>query len=239
MNDLSLRYAVKEDLPALCRIWALSFGDDEALIRQFFLESSILSTTLVCECKGHICGMMAAFDGLRFEGKATSYLYALCTHPQHRRQGIGEALTRESAKLAFQRGSELVCLHPADERLARWYERLGFSAVPGLSRSGADICALAGYSLEPLSPEDYGKHRHALGAPALPLSLLRVQALFCREYGGGLYAVNGQGLACVEGERLLEAVGLPFSAGVQAPLMFAARENTHPPSKACLPFVLD
>lgn len=208
MNDILYRYAVSEDLPALCRIWALSFGDEEALVRQIFLDSGILPTTVVCERKAHVCGMMTAFDGLLFEGKAASYLYALCTHPEHRRQGIGEALTRESARLAYERGSDLVCLHPASAPLAAWYETLGF--VPTASPVYREILPnTAGtVKLSPLSAEEYARCRKAFGAAQLPQALLKIQALFCQKWGDGLFRAKWNGktaLLCAErqGQELI------------------------------------
>ena len=80
-----LRYAKPEDLEDICRVWRASFGDNEDFVRTFFEKTDILTTTVVAECDGKVVSLMCAFDGIG----TMSYLYALCTAPKYRGQGIG------------------------------------------------------------------------------------------------------------------------------------------------------
>jgi ribosomal protein S18 acetylase RimI-like enzyme len=51
--------------------------------------------------------------------------------PEHRRRGIGAALTVHLVRWARDEGADLAWLNPDDDRAARLYARLGFREVPG------------------------------------------------------------------------------------------------------------
>ena len=50
---------------------------------------------------------------------------------EHRRRGIGAALTVHLVRWARAEGADLAWLNPDDDRAARLYARLGFREVPG------------------------------------------------------------------------------------------------------------
>ena len=51
--------------------------------------------------------------------------------PEHRRRGIGAALTGHLVRWARDEGADLAWLNPDDDRAARLYAGLGFAEVPG------------------------------------------------------------------------------------------------------------
>ena len=131
MNGFTLRMAEKADTADICRVWRLSFGDEEETVRSLLLDVGLLETAVVAESEGCVRSVMLSFDGLRFGEVRAAYLYALCTDPACRGQGMGEAVVRESVFAAFRRGAALSCLHPASPSLSAWYERiLGMRALP-------------------------------------------------------------------------------------------------------------
>ena len=131
MGGFTLRMAEKTDIVDICRVWHLSFGDEEETVRSLLLDVGLLETAVVAQASGRVRSVMLSFDGLRFDEVRAAYLYALCTDPACRGQGMGEAVVRESALAAFRRGAALACLHPASVSLAAWYERiLGMRALP-------------------------------------------------------------------------------------------------------------
>ena len=87
-----LRYARPEDIGDICRVWQASFGDSGEFVRTFFAETGIFSTTVVAERDGKVISLMCAFDGIG----DMSYLYALCTAPEYRGQGIGGKVLQET-----------------------------------------------------------------------------------------------------------------------------------------------
>ena len=134
MNGFTLRMAKKGDTADICRVWHLSFGDEEETVRSLLLDAGLLETAVVAQSEGRVCSAMLSFDAVRFGETNAAYLYALCTDPACRGRGMGEAVVRESVFAAFRRGAALVCLHPASPSLAAWYERiLGMRALPSPS----------------------------------------------------------------------------------------------------------
>ena len=131
MSGFTLRMAEETDTSDICRVWRLSFGDEEETVRSLLLDVGLLETAVVAEAEGRVRSVMLSFDGLRFGETNAAYLYALCTDPACRGQGMGEAVVRKSVFAAFRRGAALCCLHPASASLAAWYERiLGMRARP-------------------------------------------------------------------------------------------------------------
>ena len=154
MNDFTRRMAKTADTADICRIWRLSFGDEAETVRSLLLDVGLLGTAVVAEAGGHVRSVMLSFDGLRFGEISAAYLYALCTDPVCRGQGMGEAVVRESALAAFRRGAALSCLHPASASLAAWYERI--------------------LGMQALSAPDYTPGSAAI----MPQALLRANTLF-------------------------------------------------------------
>ena len=124
MNDFTLRMAEKKDTADICRVWRLSFGDEEDTVRSLLLDVGLLKTAVVAEAEGRVRSVMLSFDAVRFGETNAAYLYALCTDPACRGQGMGEAVVRESVFAAFRRGAALSCLHPASPSLSAWYKRI-------------------------------------------------------------------------------------------------------------------
>lgn len=190
-----LRPARRGDLEDICRIWELSFGDAPETVKKL-LGPKCLENTAAAELEGHVRCFMAAFDGLDFGGVRTSYIFALCTQPEFRGRGLGEAVLRETARRAFERGAGLVCLHPASESLAGWYSRLGLETLSRVSLEPAERGASGALSLETADAGEYAALRSG-APPGAPEALLRAQELFYSGDDGGLFALKG-GCVCVQ-----------------------------------------
>lgn len=197
MEERILRTARREDLGDICRVWETSFGDAAETVRGL-MGPEMLGTTTVAELGGRVRSLMAAFDGLVLGGARTSYILALCTEPDFHGRGLGEGVLREAVSAAFERGAELVCLHPASESLARWYEGLGLRVLSRVSYGPA--AASGGVELERVGAGEYAALREG-DAPAVPKALLRAQELFYSGGDGGLFALEcgtRRGCVCVQ-----------------------------------------
>jgi GNAT superfamily N-acetyltransferase len=186
------------DTPALRALWAACFGDPEAFIDAYLTRLYRPGMAAVAESEG-IAAAMAFFIPdftLRLPGevsRSVAYLYAICTHPGHRAQGLGAAVTHTAAALS---GCELVCLLPADAGLRRWYTRdLGASTVSFVrERRFKRGDAPCGAELPKLSPTEYLARREALlqGIPHVepPLNFLSLTEFLLQEDGGGFFALS-------------------------------------------------
>ena len=201
MADFLLRPPTEADLPEIIDCWQRSFGDPEELIRGLLDTGELLRCAMAAEQDGRLRSVMFAFDGLRFDGVPAAYLYALCTHPEARGQGMGQAVLRALTALCFDRGTELVFLSPADRGLEEWYRAMGMRPVP--RTAAAEFTAAPGDPdpMHPIPAEEYAALRNS---PAVfPLRLLRAQELLSRSSGGGFYRID---LGCASAVLCAEPV---------------------------------
>lgn len=197
MGEPVLRAARREDLGEICRIWETCFGDAAETVKGL-MGPEMLERTTVAELGGRVRSLMSAFDGLELGGVRTSYILALCTAPDFRGRGLGESVLRGTVRAAFERGAELVCLRPASDGLARWYERSGLRVLGRVSYEPA--AASGGVELERVGAGEYAALREG-AAPAVPKALLRAQELFYSGGDGGLFALKSgplRGCVCVQ-----------------------------------------
>lgn len=234
MDGVTLRPARREDVGGICRIWEECFGDAAETVEKL-LEPETLENTTVAVLDGRVCALMAGFDGLDFGGVCASYIFALCTEPRFRGQGLGGLVLRETARRCFERGAVLACLHPASESLARWYAGLGLETLCRVSYEMAHGGALR---LHRVGAGEYAALR-AGAAPRVPGALLRAQELFYSGGDGGFFAFDG-GCLCVQrgegGAEVRELLGqgaaVPelFSSDIRVPRVLPAdsgRGGTH------------
>lgn len=225
MNDTSIRRYRAEDIPALTKLWAGTFGDSEALIDAFFRLLPGMGDGLVAERGGAVVGMAWLIDDLwlvRPDGRETrcGYLYAVAVEPCSRGQGAGAALSRAAFALGQERGAELLCTEPAEPGLFAWYEKtLGVSCA--LRRRRETVPARRGAPARH-DAEAYGERREALLAGRTHLrpgySALAFAWFLCAEYGGGFYTV-GDGIAAAymeDGRALIRELLAPEGADRQA-----------------------
>ena len=122
------RLATAADIPEMKALWKLCFPEDEEGFIQRFFEKTPATTGLLA-CKGEILSMLFLLPAQVVTGGQSipvRYLYAGCTHPAHRGQGIYPALMEYAAQHAATMGAEAIYLCPASASLAVYYHRLGY-----------------------------------------------------------------------------------------------------------------
>ena len=120
--------SMKSDLE---RLWRTCFGDTDEYIRYFFVNRYVPENCLVFVDDAvrrpvamlHLLNLFIAEDG----GLVPSqYIYAACTRPDYRRQGIMRQLIEMAQKLGEYRNLKYSVTVPAQPRLFRYYARYGF-----------------------------------------------------------------------------------------------------------------
>ena len=121
-------FFMKSDLE---RLWRTCFGDSEQYIRYFFENRYVPENCLAFVDDSirrpvamlHLLDVNIAEDG----GLVPSqYIYAACTRPDYRRQGIMRELIQTARKLGAYRKLKYSVTVPAEPRLFRYYGRYGF-----------------------------------------------------------------------------------------------------------------
>ena len=207
-----LRLSRPEDIPALRELWALAFGDSGAYVDNFFQNYYRPERMLVFEQDGQVLAMTAWFDTpLVLPGNEelpAAYLYAVATHPSHRSQGLAGKLLTWADNYFRTLSIPVVTTVPARPDLHDFFAQNGFQECfthDQLIWRGKSAL-VQGYSLRPISPEEYGRLREELlvDSPHIrfPLDALEYQLGCCRVSGGGLYRVDtpfGRAALCAEG----------------------------------------
>ena len=120
--------SMKSDLE---RLWRMCFGDSEAYIRYFFENRYIPENCLAYVDESvrrpvamlHLLDVSIAEDGGLIPSQ---YIYAACTRPDYRRQGIMRQLIETAQKLGAYRKLKYTVTVPAEPRLFKYYGRYGF-----------------------------------------------------------------------------------------------------------------
>lgn len=223
-----IRLLTADDAPEAAKLWSLVFGDEEAVVLEFFrLFGQQRGFGACAEVDGHIVAAAYAPEGTDYiapDGSVREgvYLYAVATHPQSRKLGLAGRLCTLLKETAWAQGKQYLFTRPSEESLYPWYEEK-IGAVPcsggelqtfGQTESAALPCA-------PLSAEAYLRLRSRCleGLPHVRQSFdwMQWEETLHKAYGGGFYKV-GDSIADVylDGSTLHVNELLPHPAPEQA-----------------------
>lgn len=199
--EYTVRLLTVDDAPQAAKLWSLVFGDEEAVVLEFFrLFGSREGFGACAEQNGQIVAAAYAPDGtddIASDGTAHKgvYLYAVATHPDHRKHGLAKKVCNLLKDTAWAQGMDYLFTRPSEESLYAWYEEK-IGTVPLL---GCDTLEFTKQDCTPLpcralSAEEYLqlRNRHLEGLPHVrqSLSWMRWEQTLHAAYGGGFYAVG-------------------------------------------------
>lgn len=158
------RAACEGDREAIDRLWALAFPEDGQDDRRRFLNTvSLTRECIVAAADGRAVSMAFLLPATLRNGDERlrmRYLYAAATDPSLRGQGVFANLFAYAAEVAKADGCAGVFLRPASERLARYYERLGF--LPFFyARTMTGDAAPSDVAITPITADEYAIKRAA------------------------------------------------------------------------------
>ena len=149
------------------RLWQLCFGDSDEFLDRYFDRLYREEDVLLAEDEGTAIGHLQ-FPKLALSlGEETlpaGYVVAVCTHPDHRGNGIMRPLLHEALRREKARGDVASVLLPAEDWLFRYYTSVGgYAPVVNRARSNRREDAL-------------GEEDPAVTASSLVDYLLKVEA---------------------------------------------------------------
>lgn len=121
-----------EHIPALKSLWATVFKDGEQVIDSFFENTQENINTICAFCEGKPVSMLFAVESeilCRGESYSACYVYAVCTHPDHRGKGLMKKTMSFLETVARDRGASYLYLVPAEESLFSLYGTLGYQTA--------------------------------------------------------------------------------------------------------------
>lgn len=127
-----MRFAKAADMPRIAEIWQQGFGDSPKEIADFFDAFYGRIRVALWEEDNRIAGQLCLIPvSLTLQGGESLplyYIYAVATSPESRGRGVCTRLLADTAKW-LQEEKTAAFLVPADEALAAFYERRGFSRL--------------------------------------------------------------------------------------------------------------
>ncbi len=143
-------------IPGLAQLWRLAFGDEEAIIQGFFATGFAPQRCRCLVSGSRVAAALYWFD-CACRGRKLAYLYAVATHPDHRRQGLCHRLMADARRLLEAEGYSGILLMPAGASQRRLYAAMGYETCTKV----AEFSCAAGVPLplKEISPEEYGRLR--------------------------------------------------------------------------------
>ena len=127
---MEFRFAVNQDIAQLKEIWKICFGDSDAYIHEFFQHNFVPEQTVVAARDNLVVGVVYLLPA-KLKNKLFMYGYAIGVLPEYRgleyTQKMLSFIKSESKKKQFLFG-----LHPANEKLSAFYQKIGLKEMYGL-----------------------------------------------------------------------------------------------------------
>ncbi|MGN1307935.1 MAG: GNAT family N-acetyltransferase [Faecousia sp.] len=125
--------AQKADRPALTALWQTCFGDEKAQIDAFW-RALWQHIRVFAAFEGNapvsmLCALPTSLVDEAGESCPAAYLYAVCTAPQRRRQGLCAALLAYAEKALQKEGCRFAALVPSNKELFGFYQKLGYQTA--------------------------------------------------------------------------------------------------------------
>lgn len=208
---MKIDYPRPDQIPGLRSLWKLAFDDTDAFLDKFF--GQVFSPDR-CRCLTRDGEIAAALYWFRCEadGKQLAYLYAVATHPDHRRKGLCRSLLEDTHTLLKVLGYDGVLLVPQEDALRRMYEAAGYRTCSTISEFPCTASSRPA-PLHPIDREEYARLRRqylpkgGVIQEGESLVFLETYASF---YSGPAFLLA----ACPDGQRLrgIELLGDPSAA---------------------------
>lgn len=197
--------AVREDIPALLRLWKEAFGDTDAFLDNFFSTGFCPDRCRTAKEDGALLGALYWFE-FQWGKKRLAYLYAVATAKAFQGQKICSRLMDNTHKHLKSLGFSGAVLVPGNTSLFAFYEKLGYARFGGI----CELSAAAGATPVPfrkIPAADYMKKRkgHLPTGSILPVeeTLPFLSSLLTFYEGNGWLLAAAEDDGCLAGKEFL------------------------------------
>ena len=135
MHDLIIRQATQSDIPTLKKLWQVCFGDELSYIDSFFNNMFIADNTVVTQVNDNVAGVVYLLKRTLYN-KTFLYGYAIGVFPDYRGNDICKIML-DKIKEYTQKNDYLFGLHPGNDKLCRFYKRIGLNEMYSLKEVDA------------------------------------------------------------------------------------------------------
>lgn len=180
-------------IPALRQLWQEAFGDSDEFLDSFFATGFDPQRCRCVLVEDRPAAMVYWFCQ-HWEGGKAAYLYAIATAQEARHRGFCAALMADTHALLKAQGYDGTILVPANESLARMYEKMGYEYATTVTEFSCQA-ALAPVAVTKIPLEEFQRRRNAMLPPGslqpenAGLAFLETQASF---YAGDDFLLAGR-----------------------------------------------
>lgn len=221
-----IRSAVQSDTEAVRKLWEICFPDEGGFNDYFFAHIYQPQHTLLLTQGGALCAMLQMLPytlSVSGEYAPCTYIYGVCTHPEHRRCGYAAELLEYSFTLDRKVGRAASILIPAEKWLFEFYRPFGYNEAFFVSRQTLSLSAGEYEVPRRLTDADIPQLNALYEAAASLVHIVRDAAEWSRQIA--MFDTLGVGVyGWFEGERLVsyafcwednaqEAIGLTGRQG--------------------------
>ena len=154
-----MRLAQPGDVPRLKEIWALCFGDSAEYIDFYFAHRFVPEQVMVHE-EDEISAMLSMLPLTLYTAGGADpaiYIYAVATHPDYQRLGIGGRLLIHTHDYLQRQGVALSVLVPSSDKLFAYYRRFAFDKRLDVVEQRYFTGDLSAATENPITPGAVGK----------------------------------------------------------------------------------
>ena len=147
-----IRYLEQNEKQTICSLYQKCFDDSEEYCEYYFNRRLPQNQVAVCENKG----MIHLIPKTIVAEKETevSYLYAVATTPEHRKQGVMGKIMKHVLLDLYKKGDAFTYLIPSSEENAQIYQRYGFATVMNKKEVSVKVHFRENVSMRKASRED-------------------------------------------------------------------------------------
>ena len=124
---MEIRFATNQDITQLKEIWKICFGDSDAYIHEFFQHNFVPEQTVVAARDNLVVGVVYLLPA-KLKNKPFMYGYAIGVLPEYRGLGYTQKML-SFVKDESQKKQFLFGLHPANEKLSTFYQKIGLKEM--------------------------------------------------------------------------------------------------------------
>lgn len=158
--DVNLRKAKKNDIPKLKELWQICFGDRMRYIDVFFQYMFKEENTLIAEIENRVAGVVYVLER-SLHDKKFLYGYAIGVFPEFRGNNICETML-DRIKSEIKDTDVIFGLHPANDKLAKFYKRIGLNEMYSLKLvDGSDFSSTESYTFCDVTDDEFFEMRNA------------------------------------------------------------------------------
>jgi len=197
--------AVREDIPALRRLWKEAFGDTDAFLDNFFSTGFCSDRCRIAKEDGALLGALYWFE-FQWGEKRLAYLYAVATAKAFQGQKICSRLMEDTHKHLLSLGFSGTVLVPGSASLFDFYGKLGYVRFGGICELSATAGATP-VSLRKIPAADYMEERkeYLPSGSILPVeeTLPFLNSLLSFYEGDGWLLAAAEEAGCLAGKEFL------------------------------------